>query len=341
MSGKSKHKSKGKAEKALERKAPAPNADDAGNRGKAAETPGPIPDAETASADELRVPVPDRPAAEQDAAGEAPSPESEAAAPGQTGKSAETESPGAQSGAEDSVPDRDPKSGTSGESDAPDGTEHPEVPAPETSPEAEPADEDTKEAEPAEEASEEAPEEEKPADGDPGGETAAEEDAGTRAIITVDKPEIAETAPDPAAGLFRIAALVFALLMLAVCACIGWSLVDSHAIRLRIEDARSQVEYDRGRAALQQKEYDQAVAILPVIQARIDALEPEVQAARDENSELKETRNQARAGFRSIGDAADAAQQEADEAVAELSEVYRTYQTLMTELGLAEEVSQP
>ncbi len=133
---------------------------------------------------------------------------------------------------------------------------------------------------------------------------------------------------------FRCAALVFTALMLAVSGYIALSLVNIEAARLRVKDDKVQVDYNWARAARQQAEYDAAAAIIPEIEERLAAPEPQVQTAMDDDAAMREARNEASEGFRNIRQAGEAALAEAREAEAELTQTRETYNTLLAQLGL-------
>ncbi len=155
------------------------------------------------------------------------------------------------------------------------------------------------------------------------------------------RPECSWTARH-ATGLFRAAALAFAAVMLAVCGLMGWAMITGHATRLRIEDARADLESNRGRQRLQLAEYNEVVRVIPEIEARIAALEPRVEEARLAYAALKAQRDEVKGSYRNIRDAAAAAQQEARDAVAAYSEAKAAYDALLRQLGLSgEEAGQP
>jgi hypothetical protein len=127
---------------------------------------------------------------------------------------------------------------------------------------------------------------------------------------------------------FRVPAVLFALGMLGYCGLLGWQAVDLHAIRTGNDQIVGDIAYNRGRVNLQQKEYDEAAALLPELRERVALLPAQAEAAKAARDELKTARKEAAAGYDNIRDATEAAQQRARDAEARLEEARAAYEDI-------------
>ena len=71
---------------------------------------------------------------------------------------------------------------------------------------------------------------------------------------------------------FRLVAVIFAALMLAVAGCVAWYTVQSVKVSAAIADQEYMVGYNRDRVRLQIYEYKQAEAAIPVLQEEIEEI---------------------------------------------------------------------
>ena len=108
----------------------------------------------------------------------------------------------------------------------------------------------------------------------------------------------------------------FAAVMLACVLFLVWYIPSVSTRAFRLEDLRKSLETSQGRERKQQFEYDKGVAEIPEIQAELDLIKPQTEAAEHEvaslKAERKKLRNEKKALEKQLGNAS-AQEDSADE----------------------------
>ena len=139
----------------------------------------------------------------------------------------------------------------------------------------------------------------------------------------------------------RAAAALLALALLILAAAVVWWTLDTAGLRARLADTQISLDTNRQRERKQQTEYDAAASALPEVQAELDALQPQTDAAVATETDLRAKRKQARTDNADLADALAAARTAAEEAEARLPDAQARRDAALEELralaGQAEE----
>ena len=139
----------------------------------------------------------------------------------------------------------------------------------------------------------------------------------------------------------RAAAALLALALLILAAAVVWWTLDTAGLRARLADTQISLDTNRQRERKQQTEYDAAASALPEVQAELDALQPQTDAAVATETDLRAKRKQARTDNADLADALTAARTAAEEAEARLPDAQARRDAALEELralaGQAEE----
>ena len=157
-----------------------------------------------------------------------------------------------------------------------------------------------------------------------------------------DRPVSANWAQRHMRSLLILVAVAFSAVMLSVCGYLGWSMISGQQAKLRIASHQQDLVRDRGRARLQQAEYNEVSEMLPELRERVAALEAQAQALQDENDALDAERTEAKGGYPTMKRATEALISETGTAAADLAEAQAEYAALLSALGLEDrEVADP
>lgn len=92
----------------------------------------------------------------------------------------------------------------------------------------------------------------------------------------------------------RIFPLLFTVIMLAFVLFLVWYVPAVSQLRFRLQDTQRSLETSQGRERKQQYEYDKVVSEIPEIQAELDLIRPQTEAAEQEVADLKTRRKELR-----------------------------------------------
>ena len=99
----------------------------------------------------------------------------------------------------------------------------------------------------------------------------------------------------------------FAAVMLACVLFLVWYIPSVSTRAFQLEDLRKSLETSQGRERKQQFEYDKVVAEIPEIQAELDLIKPQTEAAEQEvvslKADRKKLRNEKKALEKQLGNA--------------------------------------
>jgi len=87
---------------------------------------------------------------------------------------------------------------------------------------------------------------------------------------------------------------LFSLLMLVTVLFLVWYIPAVSGLTFQLDDLQKSLETSQGRERKQQYEYDKVVSEIPEIQAELDLIRPQTEAAEQEVSELKAERKKLR-----------------------------------------------
>lgn len=106
----------------------------------------------------------------------------------------------------------------------------------------------------------------------------------------------------------RLFALLFAAVMLLMCGLLGWYSQVQYALRFQVADVALSLDTSRQREAKQRYEYDQAAAELPDVQVALQLIQPDVEAVKAQEAELRQRRKTLRADNKDLAEQLAAAQ---------------------------------
>ena len=92
----------------------------------------------------------------------------------------------------------------------------------------------------------------------------------------------------------RIFPLLFTVIMLTFVLFLVWYVPAVSQLRFRLQDTQRSLETSQGRERKQQYEYDKVVSEIPEIQAELDLIRPQTEAAEQEVADLKTRRKELR-----------------------------------------------
>lgn len=136
----------------------------------------------------------------------------------------------------------------------------------------------------------------------------------------------------------------FSLIMTAVCLFLFWAAVDRQMQLGRMAQAQEDLTYQKKRVPLQERQLGEERALIPEVQARVDALRPQVEEAQRAQKAAAAALNAYRekSGLSKSSAVTKAYRGRAEEAEARLAAARETYEALLLELGLStEEVTGP
>lgn len=131
-------------------------------------------------------------------------------------------------------------------------------------------------------------------------------------------------------GWFRA---LFVAAMLSVCALLAFFAVDQARLRAEVADLTLSLETSRGREARQNHEYDEVVAALPVTRAELERVQPQADAAKAVENDLRQQRKDIRAENAALQEQIDAAQAELDALTSQAMALQEAADSLANILG--------
>lgn len=131
-------------------------------------------------------------------------------------------------------------------------------------------------------------------------------------------------------GWFRA---LFVAAMLSVCALLAFFAVDQARLRAEVADLTLSLETSRGREARQNHEYDEVVAALPVARAELERVQPQADAAKAVENDLRQQRKDIRAENAALQEQIDAAQAELDALTSQAMALQEAADSLANILG--------
>ena len=149
----------------------------------------------------------------------------------------------------------------------------------------------------------------------------------------MEKENLSNPAGNPLLRHFRLIAVLFAVLMLAVAGCVGWYAVNTEKIRADIADQAYQVEYNQGRVRRQKYEYQQAAEEIPKLEEQVKEISEKAEKAAEEKlAQRSSAPAMFRGTFKGISAAKKDAKARLEEAEAAESRAREEFNTLLQSL---------